>query len=112
MTNGELLAMVKSDLAIITPVWNEYLTNLIEVSKQEIARKGITLKDTMADNYLIVRCTAWKFCKRTEDKGPMPRDLQLALNDRLFSEKMQNGLYGVSDNLRAEEHSAEGSDAG
>jgi hypothetical protein len=99
MTNGELLAMVKSNLAIITPAWNEYLTNLIEVSKQSIAREGITLKDTLEDNNLIVMYTAYLYRKRTEDTGPMPRMLRYALNNRLLSEKMQNDLYGVPDSI-------------
>lgn len=89
MTKGEMLTMVKQNLAIISPAWNEYLENLIDVAKQSITREGITLEDTMEDNNLIVMYTAYLYRKRTEDAGPMPRMLRYALNNRLFSEKAQ-----------------------
>ena len=89
MTNGEMLTMVKSNLAIISPAWNEYLTQLIDVAKQSIAREGITLQDTLEDNNLVVMYTAYLYRKRTEDAGAMPRMLRYALNNRLFAEKAQ-----------------------
>lgn len=89
MTKGEMLTMVKQNLAIISPAWNEYLENLIDVAKQSITREGITLEDTMEDNNLIVMYTAYLYRKRTEDAGPMPHMLRYALNNRLFSEKAQ-----------------------
>ena len=89
MTNGEMLVMVKQNLAIISPAWNEYLENLIEVAKQSIGREGITLEDTMEDNNLVVMYAAYLYRKRTEDAGPMPRMLRYALNNRLCAEKMR-----------------------
>ena len=89
MTKGEMLTMVKQNLAIISPAWNGYLENLIDVAKQSITREGITLEDTLEDNNLIVMYTAYLYRKRTEDAGPMPRMLRYALNNRLFSEKAQ-----------------------
>lgn len=89
MTNGEMLTMVKSNLAIASPVWNDYLTQLIDVAKQSIAREGITLQDTLEDHNLVVMYTAYLYRKRTEDTGAMPRMLRYALNNRLFSEKAQ-----------------------
>lgn len=99
MTKGEMLTMVKQNLAIISPAWNGYLENLIDVAKQSITREGITLEDTMEDNNLIVMYTAYLYRKRTEDAGPMPRMLRYALNNRLLSEKMRNDLYGVPDSI-------------
>lgn len=87
MTNGEMLALVKSNLAIITPTWNEYLTNLIEVAKQSIEREGITLQDTLEDSNLVVMYTSYLYRKRAQDGAAMPRMLRYALNNRLFAEK-------------------------
>ena len=88
MTESGLLAMTKSNLAIITNTWDTYLTNLIEVSRKAIAREGITLnEDDMEDCNLIVMYAAYLYRKRTEDVAAMPRMLRYALNNRVFSEK-------------------------
>lgn len=88
MTDVELLSMVKLNLAIIGDTWNEYLMNLIAVSKKAIAREGITLNDSdIEDCNLVVMYTAYLYRKRAEDTAAMPRMLRYALNNRIFSEK-------------------------
>lgn len=87
MTDGELLIMTKSNLAIAGSTWDSYLQNLITVSKQSIAREGITLTDTLEDDNLIVMYASYLYRKRVEDVAAMPRMLRYALNNRLFAEK-------------------------
>lgn len=89
MTDEQLLIMVKSNLAIKSAAWDEYLTQLLEVSRKEIAREGITLTDDIDDCNLIVMYTAYLWRKRAEDVAAMPRMLRYALNNRVFSEKAQ-----------------------
>ena len=90
MTDNELLVLVKANLAIARSTWDDYLTNLINVSKQSIAREGITLEDTFEDNHLIVMYTSYLYRKRADDIPAMPRMLRYALNNRLFAEKMRD----------------------
>ena len=87
MTNGDLLAMTKSNLQIIGTTWEDYLTNLIEASTREIEREGIVLDQTQIDDCnLIVMYTSYLYRKRNDD-GPMPRMLRYALNNHLFAQK-------------------------
>lgn len=83
----EILGIVKYDLGITSENWNDYLEHLIEVSKTEIGREGITLQDNAGDNQLIVMYTAYLYRKRTGEQAGMPRMLRYALNNRLLSEK-------------------------
>ncbi len=88
MTASELLTMVKTDLGISTTVYDERLTMLVYVSKFEIEREGATLDlDEISDCNLVIMYTAWLWRKRESGEG-MPRMLRYALNQRVFSEKM------------------------
>lgn len=91
MTESELLSILKLNLSILTTAYDTYLTMLIGTAKQMIAREGITLKDTDEDNQIIVMYAAYLFRKRAEDNPVMPRMLRYALNNRLFSQKIQEG---------------------
>ncbi len=84
-----LITLIKSNLALTTENWDDYLENLIEVSKQSIAREGITLHDTYEDNNLVVMYVCYLYRKRTGEAAGMPRMLRYALNNRLFAEKSQ-----------------------
>ncbi len=88
MTNEERLALVKANLEISNKLRDVYLTHLIEVAEAEIKREGITLKDTTADEGLVVMYASYLYRKRTGDEQGMPRMLRYALNNRLLSEKM------------------------
>lgn len=89
MIDDEILVLVKANLAIARNVWDDYLYNLIKVSRQAIAREGITLEDTFEDNNLIVMYTSYLYRKRAEDIAAMPRMLRYALNNRVMAEKMK-----------------------
>lgn len=90
MTNSDILAMLKSNLQLMGSAWNEYLTQLIEVSKREIEREGIELYTSDVDDVnLIVMYASYLYRKRNTD-GPMPRMLRYALNNRLFAGKLED----------------------
>lgn len=91
MTDAELLTMLKADLEIIAAntTKDEYLGNLITAAKKYITREGATLSlDQMEDCNLVVMYAAWLYRKRAEDAPAMPRMLRWALNNRIFSEKV------------------------
>lgn len=89
MMTRDILVMLKSNLQIIGTAWDEYLTQLIEVSKREIEREGIELYTHRIDDVnLIVMYASYLYRKRNEG-GPMPRMLRYALNNRLFAGKVE-----------------------
>lgn len=91
MTDAELLTMLKTDVEIIAAntTKDEYLGQLITAAKQYITREGATLSlDQMEDCNLVVMYAAWLYRKRAEDAPAMPRMLRWALNNRIFSEKV------------------------
>lgn len=91
MTDAELLTMLKADVEIIAAntTKDEYLGQLITAAKQYIEREGATLSlDQMEDCNLVVMYAAWLYRKRAEDAPAMPRMLRWALNNRIFSEKV------------------------
>lgn len=89
MTNSDILAMLKSNLQLIGTTWDEYLTQLIEVSTREIEREGVVLDTSQIDDVnLIVMYASYLYRKRNTD-GPMPRMLRYALNNRLFAGKVE-----------------------
>ena len=90
MTNGDLLTMLKCNLQLIGNTWDEYLTQLIEVSTREIGREGVVLDTSQIDDVnLIVMYASYLYRKRNTD-GPMPRMLRYALNNRLFAGKLED----------------------
>ena len=89
MTNSDILEMLKSNLQLIGTTWDEYLTQLIEVSTREIGREGVVLDTSQIDDVnLIVMYASYLYRKRNTD-GPMPRMLRYALNNRLFAGKVE-----------------------
>lgn len=90
MTASDLLTMLKVDCGISTTAFDERLAQYIETAETEITREGVTLADTVGDGSLIVMYAAWMWRRRDTGEG-MPRMLRYALNNRLLSEKMNNG---------------------
>lgn len=91
MTDEQILAMLKSNLSMMTTAQDNYLGFLIESSKKNIAEMGITLDLNESDDVnLVVMYAAYLFRKRAEDNPVMPRMLQFAIHNRLFSEKMKS----------------------
>lgn len=70
------------------------LQDLLNVAASRLARKGITLRDTLDDAHLQVSLAAWLYRRRNQIAGPaMPESLRLDINDRLIDEKA-GGLDG------------------
>lgn len=91
MTDEQILAMLKSNLSMMTTAQDNYLGFLIESSEKNIAEMGITLDLNESDDVnLVVMYAAYLFRKRAEDNPVMPRMLQFAIHNRLFSEKMKS----------------------
>ena len=87
----ELLEMIKVDLSITTTAYDDRLTMYLENAQTEITREGISLNmSAVGDMQLVVMYAAWTWRKRATGDG-MPRMLRYALNNRLFSQKVQNG---------------------
>lgn len=91
MSTAELLVpILKIDLGISTDAYDERLGHYIINAQQQIEREGITLTNSESDNQLIIMYAAWTWRRRDSGEG-MPRMLRYALNNRVFSEKMQGG---------------------
>ena len=102
MTDAELLTMTKANLQLLTPAFDLFLSQLIEVSKTSIKQEGIILDfDDVADCNLVVMYASYLYRRRAENNEntaywteanqyfDMPRMLRHALNNRLFSQKMR-----------------------
>lgn len=88
----ELLSMLKVDLGIMsTTAYDERLTQYLENAFDFIKEEGATIDlDVLKDKQLVVMYAAWTWRKRESGEG-MPRMLRYALNNRIFSEKVNNG---------------------
>lgn len=85
-----LLPGLKFDLGITTDAYDERLAAHIQNAQKQIEREGVTISDSVSDDQLIIMYAAWTWRRRDSGEG-MPRMLRYALNNRVFSEKMQNG---------------------
>lgn len=84
----ELLTALKIDLGITTTAYDERLTAIIEASQTALEITGITLESTASDNQLVIMYASWLWRRRDSGEG-MPRMLQYAIHQRLFSEKVK-----------------------
>lgn len=84
-----VLASLKVDLGILrTTAYDERLKEIIKSSCEMIEREGITLNlASQEDSQLVVMYSAWTWRKRDTGEG-MPRMIRYALNNRVFSEKI------------------------
>ena len=91
MADSTMLAMLKTDLGIITSTaYDARLTQLLTAAESAIRKEGASTLDASdpLDQQLIVMYAAWTWRKRDTGEG-MPRMLRYALNCRVFSRKMQ-----------------------
>lgn len=109
MTLAETLSMLKMNLEIVNTIQDNYLTNLLEISKNEIIREGIDItvennNYSLDDASLMVMYAAYLYRNRATDQRTigsyntaafasqgMPRMLRYALNNRLLAQKMSEG---------------------
>ncbi len=84
-----VLASLKVDLGILrTTAYDERLKEIIRSSCEMIEREGVTLNlNSPEDSQLVVMYSAWTWRKRDTGEG-MPRMIRYALNNRVFSEKI------------------------
>lgn len=87
---ASLLPALKIELGIVTNAYDTRLTAHLQSAQQAIAREGATLQSTPEDDMLTIQYAAWTWRYRDSGAG-MPRMLRWALNNRIFSEHMQEG---------------------
>lgn len=87
MTESDKLALVKSDLELLTSGKDDYLLFLLQSAASLIRREGICLTDSVEDTLLQTRYAAYLYRRRAKDDTTMPRDLRYALNNRLCHER-------------------------
>lgn len=89
MDNETMLTALKVDLGITTAAYDERLGQYIDAARAAIETEGITIDDTLvSDGNLVVMYAAFLWRKRDTQEG-MPRMLRWMMNNRLFSEKLQ-----------------------
>ena len=100
MTDTEKLALLKTNLQLLTNTQDEYLTFLLTAAKAAMEREGIELVDCSADiNACQIDYAAYLFRKRAANTSgvngfapdggetAMPRFLRYQLNNILLSQK-------------------------
>lgn len=88
MDTTTMLAQLKVDLGITTDAYDSRLTQYLNAAAGQIAREGITLDASKADDALLqVMYAAWMWRRRDSGEG-MPRMLRYQMNNRLFQEKV------------------------
>lgn len=85
-----LVQMLKTDLGIRTAAYDTRLGEYLRAAASMIGREGITLDyEAIEDCQLVVMYAAWTWRKRDySDTAGMPRMIRYALNNRLFSQKV------------------------
>lgn len=92
-----LLVMLKNELELITDFLDEealesknnQLQVYIDSGISFIEREGITLDlDDISDCQLVIMYASWLYDKRKDGVAIMPRMLRYNLNNRLFSQKV------------------------
>ena len=91
MNDAAMLLALKTDLGITTDAYDTRLGQYLTSAKAAIETEGITLNDGVADCDLVVRYAEWLWKKRSSGEG-IPRSLRWALNNRLFAEKLSEGV--------------------
>lgn len=90
MSETDLLEMTKANLQMASSAFDEFIKKLIQAAMISIREYGIYLNlDNIRDCNLVVMYTSYLFNKRKAENSGMPRMLQMAMHNRLFSEKMR-----------------------
>lgn len=89
MDDNTMLAAVKVELGITTTAYDDRLGQYIVAARAAITREGITIDpESIEDGNMIVMYAAHLWRKRDTQEG-MPKMLRWMMNNRLFSEKLQ-----------------------
>ena len=91
MATQTALSLLKQGLLIATDSYDSYLTQLLDASKAFLVREGISSLDenSIEDMQLIEGYAEFLYRQRFEEERAMPKWLRWAINNRVFSEKMQ-----------------------
>lgn len=96
MTTQEKLAILKSDLQLLTDANDAYLTHLLEASEAAIQREGIKFDGSADYQACVIDYAAYLFRKRAastaggkNSETGMPRFLRWQLNNLLVSQQMR-----------------------
>ena len=106
MSNDVILTMLKQGLEIITDYMDAEskaakdleLMQYVQTAETYIEREGIVLQDVVDDQMLVSMYAMWLYDKRKTTGSKytsyyiqnMPRMLRYNLNNRLFSQKVNN----------------------
>ena len=89
MDNDTMLAAVKVDLGITTTAYDARLGQYLDAARSAIEREGIVIDNmSIDDGNMIVMYAAHLWRKRDTGEG-MPKMLRWMMNNRLFSQKLQ-----------------------
>ena len=88
MDQETMLVALKVDLGITTTAYDVRLSQILTAAREAIKIEGIDLTESISDCNLIVMYAAWLWRKRDTAEG-MPRMLRWMMNNRLFSQKLQ-----------------------
>lgn len=88
MDKDMMLDMLKVDLQITTTAYDERLGQYLETARAAIETEGIKLTESISDGSMVVMYAAHLWRKRDTQEG-MPRMLRWMMNNRLFSQKLQ-----------------------
>lgn len=83
-----LLSALKIDLRISTDAYDGRLKEYLANAAEAIAREGAELSDSAEDQMLVVQYAAWTWRRRDTGEA-MPRMIRWALNNRIFSQHME-----------------------
>ena len=89
MDNDTMLTAVKVDLGITTTAYDVRLGQYLDAARSAIEREGIVIDNySVDDGNMIVMYAAHLWRKRDTGEG-MPKMLRRMMNNRLFSQKLQ-----------------------
>lgn len=89
MDENTMLEALKVDLGISTNAYDNRLRQYLQAAAEAIRTEGITLDlQSFQDSQLQIMYAAWLWRKRDSQDG-MPRMLRWLMNNRLFSEKVE-----------------------
>ena len=93
MDQTAMLTALKTDLGFTTSAYDDRLTQKLSEAVARIEREGAALdtENSEEDAELVVMYAAYLWAQRRNPPAEMPRMLRWALNNRIFSEKMQTG---------------------
>ena len=89
MDNDTMLTAVKVDLGITTTAYDVRLGQYLDAARSAIEREGIVIDNySVDDGNMVVMYAAHLWRKRDTGEG-MPKMLRWMMNNRLFSQKLQ-----------------------